>query len=223
MLQHEPIYDWKNYHPAGFGDVWAGTCCLLTESERLGRPIRVKTTGNVSSNVRMSRRELSKQIVEVIDTTGELCFVDYDATRKIEDTDCGAYGKLLPTKKRWKPEGNVIAYQFDGVYHREFKNMPENVADRFLEKLVAKGYEPVNIGGGKAVLEIVDTLAKCQMFVGAASGMTIASISVGTPIYVIAWKLPNWAPKWYNKCQYQLRKDVKWYRRPETFLASLRV
>jgi len=199
----------------GFGDTWAVTSYLLRMSEELKKPIRVHTVNSKFKND-------VKAIIPHLDSPGEINFVDQAAQMGMEY--CKPYSvKFVPTKKQWNPSANIVAYQFDGNHLNVKKNLPPGALASLINSLNSLGYEPVDVGHKKSISFIIDTLSQCNFFIGCPSGIGIASMSVGNPIYLITRNINPQYVAYMKNCHYVTRQDVQMFRCVEDFLCPRKV
>ncbi len=205
-------YGWGDYvwrcTELGFGDTWAVTSYLLRISQEINKPVKV-----FSHNKRfvLTVRDVKKHL----NTYGDIEFVHTVPTAKM--SYCEPYkAKFLPTKKLWNCSTNIVAYQFDGRHLAKVKNINYNYVLRVLK---SKGYVPINLGGYKPLDFIIDILSKCKFFLGSPSGMSVVSMSVGNPAYVIGGGLSDKYLSFMSKCQYQ--NGVTVFKFTKSFLQSV--
>jgi len=210
--QHDRIYGYPE--ECGFGDIWAVTSYLLRISEESARPTKfVARTKSFKTTI--------QNILPLLKSKGEIEFIGGQAAQRILNY-CEPYKvKFVPTINKWANNNSkIIAYQFDGSHLSNHKNINGNRLEWLLSNLIKIGYEPVNVGGRQSVEFIVDTLAKAKLFVGCPSGLSIAAISVGTPIFLITKMLKMKFVRFLRSCQYHTR-PVRMFRTVNQFLFCL--
>jgi len=210
--QRDKIYGYPE--ACGFGDMWAVTSYLLRISEETARPTKFFTRSqNFKSTI--------QSILPLLQSKGKIEFIGGQAAQRMFNY-CEPYKvKFVPTIKTWtKNDNRIIAYQFDGSHLSETKNINENRLIWLLNNLIKMGYKPINIGGKQSIEFIVDTLAKAELFVGCPSGLSIAALSVGTPIFLITKMLKVDFVRFLRSCQYHT-KPVKMFRTANQFLFYL--
>jgi ADP-heptose:LPS heptosyltransferase len=79
----------------------------------------------------------------------------------------------------------MVCYQFDGVSQKELKNLLPKEEKKVIDHLGNLGYNPVNVGGGKPLSYVVESMAASVGFIGVPSGMAHVANSVGVPNIVI--------------------------------------
>lgn len=191
----------------GFGDTWAVTNFLLRVSEEIQAPTRVFSRNKAFV-------KLVTEIPQYLDTNGKIKFVT--DVPQVGMTYCDPYRvRFYSTKKKWQPE-NIVAYQLEGRHLANFKNIPHNI----LNKLISLGYLPINVGGFKPLAFIIDMLSRCKFFVGCPSGIGVAALSVGCPVYIITSQLRNDYLRFMFRCQYYDKK-VQVFKYTSSFLSAL--
>jgi hypothetical protein len=207
-------YGYTKY--CGFGDMWAVTSYLLRLSEESKKP-----TQFWSQSARQT--DMIKLIVPFLRSKGTISFVP--PTSKIKMVEyCEPFRvKFVPTYKRWEYDkcSKLVAYQFDGNHLADIKNLPLLSLKYLLQSLEAMGYQTVNVGENKPLSYIIDVLSQCKFFVGCASGLSIASISVGNPVFLITRMINPLFLKFMMDCQYRT-KHVQMFSTTDEFLIYLR-
>lgn len=198
----------------GFGDIWAVTSYLLRLSEKTSTPTKFFTKSQ-------RFKTTMKEILPFLNSSGRIEFVAGSAAHKILNY-CEPYRtKFVPTTKIWeRRHSKIIAYQFDGNHLAKLKNISSFSVSKLLDSLTKMGYTPVNIGDQKSIEFIVDTLSQAKLFVGCPSGLSIAAISVGTPIFLITKMLNVDFVRFLRSCQYHTT-CVKIFRTIRQFLLCL--
>lgn len=209
------VSKWKdrvyNYSEmCGFGDVWALTSCLLKISEHIKKPVRFFSVSKYLN-------DLIKLISLFLISRGKIQFV-YQYPQVVFDYCEPFLYNLKRTCNKWRyNKSKIVAYQFDGRHLSYEKNLPPKRLTFLLESLIKLGYTPVNIGEKKPISFIVNTLAKCEFFIGCPSGMSVVCSSVGTPIHLITRQIPSDYLGFLRTCQYR-RANVFMYRTVNEFL-----
>jgi hypothetical protein len=209
--QHDRIYGYPE--ECGFGDIWAVTSFLLRISEESARPTKFAARSK-------SFKSTMQDILPLLQSKGKIEFVGGQAAQRILNY-CEPYKvKFVPTINKWTGNSKIIAYQFDGNHLANHKNINKDRLEWLLNNLIKMGYEPVNVGGRQSVEFIIDTLAKAKLFVGCPSGLSVAAISVGTPIFLITKMLKVKFVRFLRSCHYHT-KPVRMFRTVNQFLFCL--
>jgi hypothetical protein len=195
------VYDsivYKSFAGSHLGDVWASTSYILKNGGQLVQ----------------SRRSITHKMKECAD------LMEHDRpmifTKRAPTEQLGSWvfkEKYLPTKQRWDPTENWIAYQFDGRSHHH-KNLSRNQEHEILSAIRRRGFKPVRLGGHISLMECVDILSRSHMFVGVDSGMSHIAHSVRIPMILFANGASlDWIQQFHeNKpCTFML---------PESFITS---
>jgi hypothetical protein len=210
--QHDRILGYPE--ECGFGDIWAVTSYLLRISEETGRPTRFFTKSK-------SFKSTIQSILPVLRSKGKIEFIGGHAAQRILNY-CEPYKlRFIPTVRTWEINNSkIIAYQFDGSHLSKHKNINGSRLTWLLNNLIKMGYKPVDIGGKKSINFIVDTLAEAKLFLGCPSGLSVAALSVGTPIFLITKMLKVDFVRFLRSCQYHT-KPVRMFRTANQFLFCL--
>lgn len=172
--KHDPnIY----YIPDGwhFGDYWAATNWFLIESERLKQAINVVKHDKLI--------EISKEL----DTSGTINFIQESGNREPQETYTVDY---LKTKLRWRPTQKLhyrICYQLDGRWKPDLTNPSKDDINKLTTFL--PNYEFIGLGLPFSVHDCVRIASQSDLFIGVSSGMSHLTHSVGTPMFLIEYKL----------------------------------
>jgi hypothetical protein len=210
LVTKDKIYGYSEL--CGFGDIWAMTNYLLRVSQELGKPARFFSRAkHIGDTI--------KEIVPLLKSKGSVNIVG--PHEKILSY-CEPFSiKFLPTIKEWSPTSNIIAYQFDGRHLQRQKNLPCIRLAYLINSLMDMGYDPVDVGGYKPLEYIVDILSKCQFFVGCPSGLSVVSLSVGNPVFLITRQMDPLFLLFMHQCQYR-DKDVRMYTTVDEFLIQVK-
>jgi hypothetical protein len=169
------------------GDHWATINYLITRSWMLKEEIHLSRYQHGQDfKVRM------EEILELLDKPKEskVTIVDARGTHEPEGEDVWT-SPYWPTKDRWFPQKvDVVCYQFDGISSAADKNPSEEDEDRVLRAIYARGYQAVRLSKNLPLRTCMSHLAHSQCFVGCDSGMSHLAHSVGTPVYLVEYKLP---------------------------------
>lgn len=209
-------YGWSNKVwrgiELGFGDTWAVTNFLLRVSLEIKEPVKVFTSSLLfKKNV--------CEIVNYLDTNGKITFVTTPPQVAMSYRDIYRI-KFFPTKKVWRCDSNIIAYQFDGTHLSQFKNLIGDSLNKFLNCLKRMGYLPINVGGYSPLNGIINILTKSVCFVGCPSGISKVAISVGVPTYVITKNIPAAYCCFMQNCHFY-NKPVRMFKYTRSFVKHL--
>ena len=197
----------------GLGDVWAVTSYLLRISEEADLPSRFFT-----KNIEFRNR--IEAIRPFLRSKGQIQFVSQASQRVFNY--CEPYKvKFVPTLQKWNGKSNIVAFQFDGNHLYDRKNLPDKRLKFLIKSLTEMGYNSVDVGNHKSISFIVETLANCRLFVGCPSGLSVACLSVGTPIYLITRRLHPDFLQWLRKCHYRT-VDVQMFTTVDQFLIRVK-
>jgi hypothetical protein len=195
-----------------FGDTWALTSYLLSLSEKNGSPI-------LFSDRDKDVNEIILDITPHLNSKGKIIFSNSEPTIIFKDPE-PYRKKFIPTIKKWsETNSKIIAYQFDGRHQAEKKNLPKQNIENLINSLVKLGYHPIDVGNYKSISFIVDTLSKCQLFVGCASGLSVVTRSVGCPTFIISWKIKEALVDYLVNCQ--LPHIIRFFKTENSFLNYL--
>jgi len=199
----------------GFGDIWALTSYLLRVSEEAGRPTRFFTRNE-------KIRAIIRSIIPHLRSKGKIHLAHNPLQKQLGYCEPFLV-KFVPTHKKWQYNraSNIVAYQFDGNHLGNEKNLPWQRQLYLLRSLRRMGFIPVDVGHKKPIRFIVDTLSKCRFFVGCPSGLSVVSISVGNPVYLITRSINPKYCGFMRNCQYKT-KEVHMYRTVDEFLIQAR-
>lgn len=137
------------YRFSGLGDLWATANYLLQLPREpiaysCKAPHIIQTITTINS---------------LLDTKKVLRPVSVPPNRFI-DIGCCFKSAYLPTKKRWAcPSSTTISYQLDGRSDGHLKNLSPKEESRLLAFLSDLGYTPINVGGGRPLPSVVNTMA----------------------------------------------------------------
>lgn len=99
----------------------------------------------------------------------------------------------VPTKRKWKPIGNLVTYQLcSGSFgvRSDVKDPTEKEANEFLAFLASK-WEVKKLGLPMKVSEIVELASRSLFFVGVSSGMMQVAHSLNMRRYLMTYDVPE--------------------------------
>lgn len=208
----QEVYGYHEY--CGFGDIWAVTGYLLRLSEESHRPSKFFTkNADLKQDIR--------SITPFFDSKGTIELVSAPPQRIF--TYCEPYlCRPTPTIKTWKRNNsNIVACQFDGRHLYKHKNV-EGSRLRFLTRsLASMGLRLIDVGNRKPISYIVDVLANCRFFVGCPSGLSVVSMSVGNPVYLITRMMDPRYLSFMERCHYKYG-NVQMFMTVDEFLIQAR-
>jgi hypothetical protein len=214
LVLKEKIYGYTEY--CGFGDLWAVASYLLRVSEELGKPSRFFG--------KSKQRNTINSILPHFRSKGAVNIVPHPPQKLKMLGYCEPFRvKFVPTHQSWKYNkySKTVAYQFDGYHLAGEKNLPLKRFMYLLESLNAMGYQAIDVGNSKPISFIIDTLAKCKFFVGCPSGLSVVSISVGNPVFLITRLMNPLFLKFMQNCQYRT-KSVQMFTTVDEFLIHIK-
>ncbi|MHA1948304.1 MAG: hypothetical protein ACW99G_03550 [Candidatus Thorarchaeota archaeon] len=170
-------------HTNGFGDMWLRISYLINVCKAQNKTAQVCTAGGSPRNYVLNR------IMNIFED-GNLITKSPNRNGPVLRM-CGDFfhNCSCDTKVRWKCNSKYACYQFDGNSHSG-KQMTKKEESHLLNNLRRSGYEPVNCGGNQQIDRVIKKLSNCAFFVGVASGMSLVSLSVGTPTHVVLNNVP---------------------------------
>ncbi len=117
-----------------------------------------------------------------------------DVARSPDGFDIWA-GPYFPTKRQWSLDRRAYNFQFicvhfDGISSAAEKNPSPNEIRTIVTWARHNGLEAITLGPSQPLDEVVGLLANCALFVGCDSGFSHIAHSVGTPTYLLEYKLP---------------------------------
>ena len=214
LCLQERVYTYTEY--CGFGDMWAVTSYLLRVSEEIKKPASFWAKSS-------KQRDIIRSITPLLKSNGTINIVD-SPSRKMKILNyCEPFRvKFVPTYKRWRRnKSKIIAYQFDGSHLAEDKNLSMRRLLYLLKSLDLMGYELVDVGHHKPLSYIVDVLSQCKFFVGCPSGLSVVSISVGNPVFLITRTMEPLFLRFMLDCQY-CTKHVQMFSTVDEFLIHVK-
>ncbi len=214
LVIKEKTYTYTEY--CGFGDMWAVTSYLLRVSEEIGKPAQFWTKS-------AKQRDIIRAVTPLLKSKGKIDLVPMPTPKMKVLNYCEPFRvKFVPTYKRWKHnKQNIIAYQFDGNHLANDKNLSLSRFMYLLKSLEGMGYELVDVGHKKPLPYIVDVLSKCKFFVGCPSGLSVVSISVGNPVFLITRLMHPLFLRFMVDCQYRT-KSVQMFSTVVEFLIHVK-
>jgi hypothetical protein len=185
-------------HHSHFGDIFV-TIQLLA-SGHYGDPVLLSRWQNGTEDL----GPLMHAILDVLDIpAGRVVIVDERPTDGFEASLAWRV-PFMPTKRRWRPGPHKrIAVQFDGRSVAELKNPPPDQLAELMGDWLPAGYTMTTIGLPRTVQEDVDILATSNAFIGCDSGMSHLCHSVGTPCFLLEYRMPlelTHSGKAYTRC-----------------------
>jgi hypothetical protein len=171
---------WIPWHD-GLGDLWASTSYLLGLSIREHGRVQVQRVNGM----------MVDEIYDVLDSPGKLHMTDTKGDVELE----GAYiwhAPYAPTRLRWHPHAGAdyFCYQFDGVSLADEKNPNLVDAENILNAAEAvSGLPGIRLGKHLGIHRCVELLSQAAFFVGCDSGISHMVHSVGTPCFLLRYKV----------------------------------
>lgn len=163
------------------GDHWVGLCHLVRFRRLTGIPhvLSLPEEYGRSSDQRIA---LAKEIAGLLRCGSELEFSVRPAELSLP-VHPARNGRTIVLSDARSAERNLLAYQFDGISHRELNPSPEEEAS-FLDCFA--GTPRQKIGRPLSLAESMAALLHARLFIGVSSGMSHVAASAGTPtlIYV---------------------------------------
>jgi len=177
---------WLPFHDH-FGDLWASTSYFLGMSVRRRHPLYV-SVGNLPEE----KKQLLRDMVDLMDSPGCLVFTDAPPTHELEGAHMW-HAPYAPLRRLWHPHErhHCFTYQFDGVCQPANTNPPPEEAAEILrvaEKV--SGLPGVVLGAKHGVKVSAAIAATSAFFVGVDSGMAHLIHSVGTPCFLLRYRYP---------------------------------
>lgn len=215
LVLKEKVYTYTQY--CGFGDIWAVTSYLLRVSEEIKKPARFWPRSS-------RQRDIIRAVTPLLRSRGSIDIVPAPTPKMKMLNYCEPFRvKFVPTYKRWKHNkySNIVAYQFDGNHLADEKNLPLPRLMYLLKSLEAMGYKTMDVGHRKPLPYIIDVLSKCKFFVGCPSGLSVVSISVGNPVFLITRSMNPLFLRFMADCQYRT-KSVQMFSTVDEFLIHVR-
>jgi hypothetical protein len=171
------------YHRTHLGDQWA----LINEIIRRSEDSHTVHYLNQSFCGDDSGARL-REIMSVLDHNARLVLVDLPVTRWLKETETFSSSPYHATKRRWKPGGRSIVYQFDGDPGRPDKLPPGSE----LGDLIAfcRSHGGVALSKKMTLEECIQVAAGAACFLGVDSGMSHVMHSVGIPTFIIEYQKP---------------------------------
>lgn len=172
-------------HHSHFGDIFV-TIQMLA-SGHYGDPVLLSRW----QHGRQDLGPLMQAVIDVLDIPpGRVILSDQEPTDSFEASLAWRV-PFMPTKRRWRPGPHRrVCYQLDGRSIPELKNPPPEQLAELMEPWLPPGYEFVRIGLPLTVQEDVDILATSDCFIGCCSGMSHLCHAVGTPCFLLEYRLP---------------------------------
>lgn len=172
------------YYHYRLGDLWRLVSRALRMSESHGC-----TAGISPHSLGGDRTETIRDILRVLDSKGRVVLCPNRAGVYF---DVNEWQPSLPTRRQWKAGPfRRIAYQFDGITCANEKNPPTKDVQDILAFCLDIGIDTVQLGKHLGIERCIEEVLNCDLFVGCASGLAELCYSVGIPVYILQYRLPD--------------------------------
>lgn len=178
----------------GFGDLLVAVNFCAHQSLMTKEPARISEWGGFTRH--QSQRDRIQGIIDIFDFPKDCSVVVTDELATVRMYGDPWKFNYFPTRKSWIGGGDYIAYQFDGRSSAAEKNPPKEDIDLFNTWAKDNNLPVRYVGLPCSIDECVEIIRHAKLFVGACSGMSHLSLSVGCPTFVVEYKVKiNW---WYG-------------------------
>jgi hypothetical protein len=172
------------YYHYRLGDLWR----LVSRALRLSES-HACTAGISPHSLGGDRSEIIRDILRVLDSKGRVVLCP---NRAGVHFDVNEWQPSLPTRRQWKTGPfRRIAWQFDGITFAEEKNPPTKDVQDILRFCLDNDIDTIQLGKHLGIERCIEELLSCDFFVGCASGLAELCYSVGIPVYILQYRLPD--------------------------------